>query len=158
VNARVLRIGLVVLALLQLEVGLWGLLAPHSFYDHFPGASHTWLSALGPYDEHLVRDATGGFLALGVLLVWAAVSLAPALVRAALGVLLVFTVPHLAFHATHANGLSAGDNVANLAGLAFVVVLPAVLLVAIWRAERRGWTAAGERTASGEGVMRKAAH
>ena len=131
-----LRTGLIMLALPQLQVGLWGLSAPRSFYDHFPGIGHAWVAVLGPYDEHLLRDATGGFLALGVLLAWAGVSLAPPLVRAALVGLLVFSVPHFIFHATHAEGLSAGENVVNLGGLAFAALLPVVLLLGMWRTAR----------------------
>jgi hypothetical protein len=153
-KAGVLRVGLIVLALPQLQVGLWGLLAPRSFYNRFPGAGHAWVSALGPYDEHLLRDAAGGFLAVGVLLAWAAVSLSPILVRAALGVLLVFAVPHFVFHATHADGLSVGDNVANLGGLAFEVVLPIVLLVAMRHVERPAGAAAGELVTPGDGAKR----
>jgi hypothetical protein len=35
------------------EIGIWGLLAPHSFFNDFPGAGHHWVSALGPYNEHM---------------------------------------------------------------------------------------------------------
>jgi hypothetical protein len=136
-STRVLRIGLVALALPQVAIGLWGLLAPRTFYDDFPGTGHAWVSVLGPYDEHLLRDATAGFLALGVLLGWAAIAPSPVLVRAALGAWLVFAVPHLIFHATHTGGLSTADNIADLTGLAFEVVLPVVLLVGtrrtVWR-------------------------
>jgi len=40
-------------------VGFWALLAPRSFYDDFPGGGRSWVSALPPYNEHLVRDVGG---------------------------------------------------------------------------------------------------
>ena len=39
-----------------LVVGVWALVLPRSFYDDFPAAGRHWVSALGPYNEHLVRD------------------------------------------------------------------------------------------------------
>ena len=51
-----LRGGLLVLAVSALTVGLWALLVPRSFYDDFPLPGRAWVSTLGPYNEHLVRD------------------------------------------------------------------------------------------------------
>src|SRR3954447_16553540 len=79
-----LRAGLAGLALASALVGIWATLAPRSFYDDFPGGGRHWVSALGPYDEHLVRDyaaANLGFLALAI---FAAVVLDRRLVQGAL--------------------------------------------------------------------------
>src|SRR3712207_2072212 len=51
-----LRAGLLLLASAPLVVGMWALLVPHSFYDDFPLPGRNWVSTLGPYNEHLVRD------------------------------------------------------------------------------------------------------
>ncbi|RTL69410.1 MAG: hypothetical protein EKK42_04560 [Pseudonocardiaceae bacterium] len=73
-NTRiVLRVGLLVLAATQAFVGLWALPAPRSFYDDFPAPGRSWVSALPPYNEHLVRDVGALSLALTVLLVAAAI-------------------------------------------------------------------------------------
>lgn len=124
----VFRAGLLVVAATHAGVALWALVAPRSFYDDFPGGGRSWISALGPYDEHLVRDAGSSFSALVVLLVLAAVFLELRLVQAALAAWLVFSVPHLAYHLTTTEAYSTADNVASLAGLALQVVLPAALL------------------------------
>lgn len=63
-----LRGGLLLLAASALTVGLWTLLVPRSFYDDCPLPGRNWVSALGPYNEHLVRDVGALNLALGVLL------------------------------------------------------------------------------------------
>src|ERR671921_197368 len=62
---RRLRIGIAVLALTPALVGIWATVTPRGFYDDFPGGGHSWVSAVGAYDEHLVRDV--GALYLGSL-------------------------------------------------------------------------------------------
>jgi hypothetical protein len=55
----------------QAEIGIWGLLAPRSFFNGFPGAGHHWVSALGAYNEHLLRDYAADELGFAVLLLGA---------------------------------------------------------------------------------------
>jgi hypothetical protein len=79
-----LRAGLLLLASAPLVVGMWALLVPHSFYDDFPLPGRDWVSTLGPYNEHLVRDVGALNLALGVLLASAAILLERRLARVSL--------------------------------------------------------------------------
>src|SRR3954447_14921662 len=118
----VVRVALVLLALSAAFVGFWALFAPASFYASFPGLGFTWVSGVGPYDEHLVRDVGALYLALLVVTVLAL--LRPASVRPWVAGLawLVFGVPHLVFHAAHA---AAGD-AAEVAALALNVLLAAI--------------------------------
>jgi hypothetical protein len=125
---REIRGGLLALGAPLVVIGAWALLAPHSFFDNFPTSSRHWVSALGPYDEHLVRDFGALYLALGGLLVWAGAVLSRQLVRVALVLSLVYAVPHLIFHASNTESLSTGDNVMNIALLALAVIVPVVLL------------------------------
>lgn len=133
-RAGTFRVGLLILAASNVVTGLWALVAPRSFYDDFPGAGRGWVSALGPYDEHLVRDVGSSFTALVVLVVLAAVFLELRLVQVALVAWLVYSVPHIAYHLTTTEAYSTSDNVASLAGLALQVVLPAALLALSFRA------------------------
>jgi hypothetical protein len=115
-------------------VGGWAAIAPRSFYDRlFPGLGGDWVSAIGPYDEHLVRDFGEALLAIAVLLWIAAAVLERRLVLAALVVALVQSTPHLAFHLTTTGRLEPLANATSLASLAFLVVLPAVLLAGVIR-------------------------
>lgn len=132
-----MRVGLSVLAVSQVGVALWALAAPRSFYDDFPGGGSHWVSSLGPYNEHLVRDVGASFTALLVVLVMAAIFLERRLVQAALVAWLVYSVPHLGYHLTTTDAYSTGDNVASLAGLGLQVVLPLVLLALSLRREER---------------------
>lgn len=125
---REIRAGLLSLGLPLVAIGAWALIAPHSFYDNFPISDRHWVSGLGPYDEHLVRDFGSLLLALGLLQGWAAAQLSRTLVRVALVLGLVYAVPHLIFHASNTEPFSTGDNVVNLGVLALAVAVPVVLL------------------------------
>lgn len=128
-----IRGGLLALAAPVVLVGGWALLAPHGWFTTFPGAGRHWVSALGPYDEHLVRDFGGTYLGFGLLLGVAAILLSRQLVAAALGTSLVFSVPHFIFHIANKEQLSTGDYVVNNVLLAVGLVLSVTLLVLVLR-------------------------
>jgi hypothetical protein len=111
------------LAASALTVGLWALPAPRAFHEDFPLPGRVWVSTLGPYDEHLVRDVGAMYLALGVLLVLAAVLLERRVVQVSLVTWLVFAVPHFVFHFAQVQHFSLGDNLAQLISLGFLVLL-----------------------------------
>jgi hypothetical protein len=118
-----------VLAVTPALVGIWATLSPRGFYDHFPGGGHSWVSAVGAYDEHLVRDVGALYLGSLVLLAFAWAWLDRRLVQAALVSYGVAALPHLLYHLTALDSFSAGDAVAEIAGLTLNVVLPLGLLV-----------------------------
>ena len=120
--------GLAFVSLGELIVGVWALFLPKSFYTDFPSSGRDWVSALGPYDEHLVRDVGELNLAFGVLLASAAVLLDRRLVQVSLLAYLVYTVPHFSFHLTQTHAFSVADNLAQLVSLGFQIVLPVVIL------------------------------
>jgi hypothetical protein len=128
---RVIRAMLVALAVVGVVTGLWAAFAPRGFYDDFPGGGRSWVSADGPYNEHLVRDFGALSLALAAVTIVALVTLArPAVVAAALA-WLVFGVLHLVYHARHLDVYDTGDKVGTMAALAVGVALPLVVLVAV---------------------------
>ena len=57
-----IRVALAGVGLIQLVDGLYALFAPSSFYSDFP-LGRGWVEALPAYNEHLVRDVGGLFLA-----------------------------------------------------------------------------------------------
>jgi hypothetical protein len=126
-----LRSAMLLLAAASLVVGLWALLVPRSFYDDFPLPGRDWVSTLGPYNEHLVRDVGALNLALGVLLVLAAVLLERRLVQVSLVAYLVYTVPHFVFHLATGHAFPLGDNLANMFTLGIAVLLPLILLALV---------------------------
>jgi hypothetical protein len=125
---RWLRGGIAVMAVTPALVGIWATVAPRGFYDQFPGAGHHWVSAVGAYDEHLVRDVGALYLGALVLLVLAWVWLDRRLVQGALISYAVAALPHLIYHCTALDNFSTGDAVAEIGGLAVNVLVPIGLL------------------------------
>jgi hypothetical protein len=123
-----IRVGLLFLAATTLNGSLWALPFPRSFYDYFPLPGRDWISTLGPYDEHLVRDYGALNLALGILLVATAIFLQRRLTQVALVAWLGYALPHFVYHTTLTEHFSPFDNVGQLGSLGLQVLLPMVLL------------------------------
>ena len=124
------RASLAVLGIQAAVLGCWATLAPMSFYRSFPGGGRHWVAVDGPYNHHMVTDI--GALSLGLLVVTivAFSGRSRAMVRTAGAAWVVAEAPHLLYHLTHRHGLSTGDQIASLSGLALEVVLGVVLVFA----------------------------
>lgn len=113
------------------------LFAPRWFYDYGP-----WVNYLPPYNEHLMRDVGAATLGWVLLIIVAAVTLRPLLVRLAVAAnLLLFTVPHWVFHLTHLHGETpdiAGQVI--IFSLGIVLPLLAILLQELSARGRRDST------------------
>jgi hypothetical protein len=118
-----LRAGLVLLAAVEVVLGLWTLLFPASFYADVPTVDLT-----PPFSEHLFRDFGGATLGLAVVLTAAAVWTERRLVVVALLAYLAFSVPHLVFHLGHLHGTSALEATVLVVLLTGSVLLPLALL------------------------------
>lgn len=133
-----IRFALVYMAVAVGLVAVWILIAPKHFYDEFPGPSH-WVSALPPYNEHLIRDFGSAGLGLAVLAGLAAVWMQRRLVQATAIALFLGSLPHAIYHLTTTEAYSTADNVFTLAGLYLEVLLPlAVLYLATGRRQAPG--------------------
>ena len=141
-RARAVRGALLALGIPQAAIGLWALVAPNGWYDTFPGAGREWLPEYGPYNEHFAVDIGSTFLALGTLLVVAAVVLERRVVQVALLAYLVYSLPHAIYHFATSDLLPTGDTIANDALLALTIAVPAMLL-------RLVGAGAGPRAAAG---------
>ena len=129
------RATLIPLGAIQLVNGIWATLAPRSFYDDFPLGIGGWVSALPEYNEHLMRDVGGLFLATGFILLAASVRLERRLVVIALVSYLLFSIPHAIFHFFNLEPYGTGDAIGNVVALAATVLLPLGLLVLLSRGE-----------------------
>jgi hypothetical protein len=128
--------------LLAARLSLWALCAycgaigalaafvPRTFYDDFPFFAH-WVELLPPYNEHLVTDVGGLYLGFAVLFAWAARSLERTLVRAACAAFGVSATLHLIFHASHLEHFGTADGIAEIAGLAVLLVAAVVAFRAV---------------------------
>jgi hypothetical protein len=124
----IMRAGLALLALPSAVIAGWGLIAPRSFYDSFPGAGRHWVSALPPYNEHLLRDFSAASLAMVVFLAAAAILMERRLIQVALIAFLAYSIPHFAYHLTTTGHYSTGDNVGSLGGFVVTMALALALL------------------------------
>jgi hypothetical protein len=125
------RAGLVLVGLGNAEVGLWGELSPHGFYSSFPGFGHHWVSVMGAYDEHLVRDYAASEIGFAVLLVCMAIWFERRLVLVGGLAFIAATLLHFAYHLTTTGMLSTADNIASLGSfvLEMAVVAAAMRVV-----------------------------
>jgi 4-carboxymuconolactone decarboxylase len=123
-----LRWTMVALALPSLLIAAWATLAPQSFFDDFPGAGRQWVSALGPYNEHLIRDFGALNLGLGVLLLFAATTLDRRLAQGALIALALYSLPHLGYHLFHLDVYGTSDVILNVVALSLNLLVPLFLL------------------------------
>ena len=126
-----LRSGLLLVAATTLGASLWALPFPRSFYDDFPVPGWSWISTLGPYNEHLVRDYGAMNLAMGVLLVSAAISLEKRLSQVALLTYLAFATPHFIFHAAQTHHFSLLHNALQLGSLGLLVLLSVAMMLVL---------------------------
>lgn len=122
------RLGVAVtLAVPQLVIGLWAVTAPANWFRNFPGFDPRLVAAEPPYNHHLAADAGTGFVAIGVVLLVAAMWGNRASVSTALLGYAVFTVPHVLYHAANpADGLTGFEDLTNVAALGSGLLLAVV--------------------------------
>jgi hypothetical protein len=125
---RWVRLGVAVtLAAPQLVVGVWAVSAPKSWFESFPGFDPRLVAADPPYNEHLATDVGAGFVAIGVVLLVAAIWANRAAMAIALLGFAAFTLPHVVYHATSpSDALTGVENVVNVVTLANGLVLATV--------------------------------
>ena len=125
---RLILIGLAVPNILS---GCWAVFSPANWYENFPGWSPRVVSALPPFNEHLVFDTGSGLLATGLLVLIAGLCLRRDITVIATVGYLAFSLPHAVFHLQHpGEGLSTAQDAWNVAVLWLVVVLAGTVLIA----------------------------
>jgi hypothetical protein len=127
-----IRVCLALLALTTLITGAWALFAPLSFFTTFPAPGHPWVALLPPYNEHLVRDVGAFNLGFALLFIWTTISPERRLLQAVLWAWLVYAVPHLIYHLNHLMQFALVDQIGQIIALGFVILLPLLLLVALF--------------------------
>jgi hypothetical protein len=123
-----LRAGLLILGVPQLLIGAWALVSPRGWFDSFPGAGHHWLPAYGPYNAHLATDVGATFVAIGLILILAALWLERRVVQVAVIGYLAYAIPHTIYHLANDHDIGGGDQVVNGVTLVLSVLLAVTLL------------------------------
>ena len=128
-NSLITRVALWILAAEAVAVAAPALLAPRYFYDSFP-LGLSWVDMLPPFNQHLISDVGGFYLAFALLFAWAAVTLRRPLVVPLCIAWAFAALVHFVYHATHLDGWDAADAIAQTVSLALVVALPVIAAVA----------------------------
>lgn len=129
-NTKLRYAALGILTVTGLYTGFWAYFSPTSWYANFPGLGLSWLPQLGPYNEHLAKDAGAMFLALAVLTIIAMRSVHNTrLVQTTGAVWLIFNVLHFTYHVQHLDMYNTRDQVLNVVSLAALVLLAVLLLI-----------------------------
>lgn len=125
-----IRVSLWFLILGGVAVGMWAQFFPQAFYDSFPGFGRSWVSVDGPFNEHLVRDVGGGYLALAAVTLMAMWTKTKEVIQATALGWLAAQIPHFVYHVSHLDHFaSTTDKVGNVIILTLLVLVPAYLLV-----------------------------
>jgi hypothetical protein len=114
-------------------VGAYAYAAPHSFYRHVVG-----VHLLGPYNEHLMSDVGGLYLAFGLVFAYAARTLVRELVIASCAGFALAQAAHFLYHVLHLEPFTLEDGAAQTIGLAGLLALP---LVVLWLSRDPGLSA-----------------
>jgi hypothetical protein len=123
------RLILAMLAISAAVVGVWAALYPVSFYDDFPLPGRRWVSTLGPYSEHLIRDVGGLYLAMLVVSVYVVRRPSATGMRMAGGAWLIFNAEHFLWHMLHLEMFPMVDKIGNAVSLGGVLILSILLLL-----------------------------
>jgi hypothetical protein len=140
-----IRFALIYMAVAMGAVAIYILVAPRTFYDDFPGWAQ-WVSALPPYNEHLLRDFGSAGLGLAVLAGLAAAWMDRRLVQAAAIALFAGALPHAIYHFTTTEAYSTADNIESLGALVLQTILPLLVLYLASGARQPGAAGSGPST------------
>lgn len=144
------RLSLIFLTIVGLSLGVWAYVAPLNWYTTFPGLGMRWLPVLGPYNEHLVKDVGGMFLALGVLSALAVHYLRNRAVVVITAITWsVFNALHLIYHIGMLHLYGPRDAVLNAVSLSLLLVASLILLVPAHPGRQRDSLPPDDRARSG---------
>lgn len=131
VPGRATRVWALVSTIGVLVLGSWAFFLPESFFIQFPVSGAHWVSTLGQFNEHLMRDYGSAQVGLGVIgTLIASRSNAESLVAVMAGYV-VFAVLHLGYHLTAFGHFTPGSAAAQAVALAAFIVVPLGVILSI---------------------------
>ena len=117
--------------LVTASLGVWAFFFPNAFFDDFPVAGAEWVSTLGSFNEHLLRDYGSAQIGLGVAAILMALQKSSTGISAVMTGYVSFGTLHLGYHFTTFGFFSAGSAVTQAVALATFIAIPVIVLTAI---------------------------
>lgn len=114
-------------------MGAWAFAFPRGFFDDFPVQGAQWVSTLGEFNDHLLRDFGSAQVGLGVAGMVAARTGALEAIRSILIGFVAFGALHLSFHLTTLGEFTAASWASQIVALVTFVAIPLGLLGSIER-------------------------
>ncbi len=111
-----------------LTIGGWAFLWPRGFYQDFPYPGASWVSTLGPFDEHLMVDFGSALIGLGLIVLIAAWKRSIQALRIAMVGYAAFGALHFGYHLGTFEAFSAASAITQATALLVLVVVPALVL------------------------------
>ena len=109
-------------------MGAWAFAYPRGFFDDFPVQGAAWVSTLGEFNDHLLRDFGSAQVGLGIAGLVAARAGALEAIRPILIGFAVFGTLHLSFHLTTLGEFTIASWTSQIAALVTFVGIPLWLL------------------------------
>jgi len=112
-------------------LGAWAFFFPQSFFEDFPVEGAHWVSTLGRFNDHLMRDYGGAQVGLGIAAILVALRRSSMGIAAVMTGFIAFGTLHLGYHFTTFGLFAPGSAASQAIALTLFVVIPFAVLRAI---------------------------
>ena len=123
----------VVIGAIAVLMGGWAFFRPAGFFADFPYPGADWVSTLGTYNEHLMRDFGSAQIGLGLAGIIVGVRRSRAGISAVLWGTVVFGSLHFGYHVGTFGMFDTISAASQAVALSAFIVIPLVLLWALRR-------------------------
>lgn len=119
-----------------LVMGAWAFAFPAGFFDDFPVSGAGWVSALGSYNEHLMRDFGSAQVGLGLTAVMVGVRRSRDGILAVLSGVVIYGLLHLGYHVGTFGMFDTLSALSQATTLVAFIVIPLLVLWGMHRSRR----------------------
>lgn len=110
-------------------LGSWAFFLPRGFFDGFPIEGADWVSTLGEFNDHLMRDYGAAQVGLGIAAILVALRKTPTGISTVMAGYMGFGILHLGYHFTTFGFFPPASAGSQAVALTLFVLIPFV----IWR-------------------------
>lgn len=126
--SRLIADATVAIGVITLLMGAWAFFLPAGFFGDFPVSGADWVSTLGEYNEHLMRDFGSAKIGLGFTAMIVGARRSHDGIVAVLAGFVLFGVLHLGYHMGTFGLFDTLSAVSQAMALAAFIVIPLILL------------------------------